>query len=330
MTGPIVPRPTAGNTEQANCGRIAALAQGGETSRMTRMINDYVSEKSYNRIQDLTGGKLGALGDSIHSIINDNSDFIQNIKRARLYQEWQQSITDIDKARVKAIVAARNTLTPSQFNSYLNDEIAIDLSGIVNEIGIFYNDISLNFRNLSSIYNDISGAKNILTNLTEMKNKVLVDKISKINQYEKEYNVDVRKNLYEYERIELYNNIFNTIKIIYYALFVAYIIFGNFMKLKIYKNVNFYFIAIVYLLFPFTLKYIFAGIIYLYETILNFFGVHKKIYSYNDIIRASNLETIFTAPVPSILDQNNIQNGYNTFVRNERYSNDPIVQKFIT
>ena len=324
MSRGIIKKPAIGNSSMADCGRVLAYSQGGDTSTMTALITDFIGDKANNHIQELTGGKLGKLGDGIDAILNDNNKYIKNIETADVFMQWQNSINSLETNKIKTIVAARNALCGEPCNStsnwmnYLKSEISMDLSGMVNEIDTYLIETSINFENINLIYKEITDSKKILNNLIEMKQNTLVDIVAKINQYQKEYNVDVRKNLYDYERIELYNNIFNVLKIIYYVIFVIYINFGNFMKFKLYKQIGFYFVATIYLLFPFTLKYIFAAIIYLYELTLKFFGVEKKIYSYSDIIRASNLDTIFTSPVPGLLDARNIENNYIEFLSNHK------------
>ena len=93
------------------------------------------------------------------------------------------------------------------------------------------------------------------------------------------------------------------------------------MKEKMYNNKMFYIVAVLYLVFPFTLKYIFALIIYIYERTMKFFGMHEKIYTYSDYVRASNIENIYTAPVPSVLDQRDIINGYRKFATSSSNEN---------
>ena len=44
--------------------------------------------------------------------------------------------------------------------------------------------------------------------------------------------------------------------------------------------------------------------------------MNKEIYTYSDIVRASNLENIYTGPVPSVLDSNDIEDAYALFVQN--------------
>ena len=190
-----------------------------------------------------------------------------------------------------------------------------DLSGIETSVTNFNEKLINNFTLLYNVYN--KNKKNIshINNMLEMKENTLFDIIRNIEFYEKRHNVDIRNNLYNFERLTLYNNIFSTIKIIYYLIFVIYIFFSNFIKDKIYTKVYFYIIAIIYLILPFTLKYIFAGIIFIYEYILRLFGNNKPILSYSDIVRANNIDNIYTAPVPNILNKNEITQRFRRFVR---------------
>ena len=190
-----------------------------------------------------------------------------------------------------------------------------DLSGIETSVTNFNGKLINNFTLLYNVYN--KNKKNIshINNMLEMKENTLFDIIRNIEFYEKRHNVDIRNNLYNFERLTLYNNIFSTIKIIYYLIFVIYIFFSNFIKDKIYTKVYFYIIAIIYLILPFTLKYIFAGIIFIYEYILRLLGNNKPILSYSDIVRANNIDNIYTAPVPNILNKNKITQRFRRFVR---------------
>ena len=311
------------NSGAAKCGTFIAHAQGGETEDMTRLINDYVSKNAHSRIVELTGGKLGDLGEALKILMTKNSDYIESLRSGNLYNEWINQKDSINSERVKIIVKAREFYDSGDFeNDYINPIIASDISGFIIPLQNWKNDISLNFYTINNIYNDISSSMTVLQNLLDMKEEVLFNKIGKIQQYEKKNNVDIRKNLYEYERTTLYYNIYNILKYIYYAIFVIYIIFGNFFREKMYKNYNFYIIALLYLILPYTLKYIFGLIIYIYELTMNFFGIHKEIYTYSDYVRASNIDNIYTAAVPSVIDKNGIINGYNKFIVNN--SNDKL------
>ena len=249
------------NSGAAKCGTFIAHAQGGETEDMTRLINDYVSKNAHSRIVELTGGKLGDLGEALKILMTKNSDYIESLRSGNLYNEWINQKDSINSERVKIIVKAREFYDSGDFeNDYINPIIASDISGFIIPLQNWKNDISLNFYTINNIYNDISSSMTVLQNLLDMKEEVLFNKIGKIQQYEKN-NVDIRKNLYNMK--ELHYIIYHNISYIYYAIFVIYIIFGNFFREKMYKNYNFYIIALLYLILPYTQIYIWINTIYI-------------------------------------------------------------------
>lgn len=315
------------NSPQAQEGIAIGKCQGGESSQLTQAISSMLG----GNIVDIFRISLGSQGDYnreldiLNHAIKGNQDSLDRLEESKLYNRWKQSYMDQELAMIKTIVAARNYYKNKDkdeglttfLTKFVNPEIDKDISNNINQINLFHNVMSNNYSKLINTYNDISGVTDIIVNLVESKEKKLVEEINKVKLYEKEYNVDIRKNLYQYETITLYDNIFNILKIIYYSIFVIYIIFGNFAKLQLYKNVLFYIFAIIYLILPFILKYIFAGIIYIYELILNIFGIHKEIYSYSDIMRATILDNIYTSPVPSQVDANQIETTYNNTIANK-------------
>ena len=132
-------------------------------------------------------------------------------------------------------------------------------------------------------------------------------------EHEKLVNADVRKNYYQFSEQKFYNNIKFYLKIIYYALFAVYIFFGDFIAKTRYKDYRFYIVALVYLLIPFVLKYIIGFVVYIYTWILEYLNLKPPIYAYSDIIRANNIDKIYTSPVPSAtqLENQNNPNLYN-------------------
>ena len=312
-----------------------AKCEGGGTAAATQAIGQIMNGNLFKIFREFIGNKDDPQReiDIIYHTVKGSEDTVKKMKEIKLYNEWKQSHENEMAEKIDTIVKARNYYKDAEISTdtnienftgssdlfqtkFVNPEIDKDISNNINQVNLFYNTLSSNSSALFSIYNNISGVIDIIVNLIELKEKKLVDEVNKVKLYEKEYNVDVRKNLYDYERITLYDNIFNIMKIIYYSIFVIYIIFGNFMQLKLYKNVIFYIIAAIYLLLPFTLKYIFAGIIYVYEYILSIFGIHKQIYSYSDIVRASILDKVYTSPVPNQMKQKEIENAYYKEVEN--------------
>ena len=181
-----------------------------------------------------------------------------------------------------------------------------NINSIETTVNGFLTDISTNYNTIHQLFE--VNSYDIIQNVMTMKEKTKHDICGNIGLYTDKVNLDIRKNLYEFESINIFNNIFYILRIVYYAIFAIYIIFGDFMKQQLYKNPYFYLVAILYLIMPFTIKYIYALIIYLYEQVLKLFGIHKPVLSYSDIVRANNIDAIYTAPVPGINQYNKKEN----------------------
>lgn len=302
-------------------------SQGTEIQSGAQMMQHFISGRASEQLTGLVGSQenLSELTDTITSIINGRVDGIATLDQK--IQEINDLISQAETIRPQIIAATREYYEAKYNNSliefdasFANPDISANINDMSRNVMFYLEDISKNFYTINNIYNDADYSKDIITNLFNMKQKVLFDTVSNIHDYEKRYNLDLRKNLYDFERNTIFNNVYDIMRIIYYGLFVVYILFGNFMKLELYKSPFFYAGASLYLLFPFALKYIFAGIIYIYEWILGLFGIHNKVLSYNDIIQANNIENIYTSPVPSSLNKKQLEDGYRQFVENSANS----------
>lgn len=317
---PFPQEPSIG-TQNTECATTYALASANTTNENLNTIKNILSNQAVKSLNDLTGNRLSELTSTVTDLIDSNGETIDRVRRASLYNDWLNSNSDIEFAKVRSIVAARKYYedagNDNSFNElYMKPLINEDINKTVGRVNNFLSDISYNFYKVINIYDDASRNKAIVKNMLEIKEDRLFSVIENIQLYEKKYNVDVRKNLYDYERTTVYYNIYNVIKKIYYGILIVYIIFGSFMKKQMYKNKTFYIVAAIYILLPFSLKYIYAGIIFIYEYISNFFTGDKKPLSYNDIIQANNIENIYSAPVPSNIDKNKAIAGYKKFVSN--------------
>lgn len=287
----------------------------------TRLTTDY-----RDNIVKTFGETPGGILADIHSSITAN-DKIEILKQSQVLSEFSLSLRNINIELARVIQQIRERINN---DDVFRTDIIIpytnnDISGIRQPTENFLSNIETNFTTLYNIYdNNRQNATNI-NNILEIKEKILFDTIANIQLYEQKNNVDVRKNLYEFERSELYNNIFHTLKIIYFSLLIIYIIFGNFIKEEMYKKKYVYLIIIVYIASPFMLKYIFAGIIFIYESIKSLLGNNKQVLTYDDIVRANNIDNIYTSPVPNIRDRMDVIRAYSTFVRNPRNQNLPFV-----
>ena len=321
--GGIGEEPTGpgGATTQCGTDLIKGISDIGDQSKdYYDSLTGAISGKVETDLTAYVGGNqaLEDLVDKSARLIDTKGEVIDKIRRASLYNEWLTASKELDTARARVIATARDKFDSSHnfFKEYANPDISANIEQVYGNVTAYLIDVSTNFFIINNIFNDASDNFSIISNLIEMKEKTLFDTIGNIQLYQKKNNIDIRKNLYDFERNSFYNSIFDILKIVYYALFVIYIIFSNFMKLQLYKNPYFYVGAILYLVLPFALKYIFAAIIYIYETVMRLLGQNKTIYTYGDIVRASNIENIYTGPIPSILDRNNIEDGYKMFVEN--------------
>lgn len=320
LTQPI----TGAGTQAQQCGSLIAQSSAASSESTAKALSGFVSNSVKDNLDTVLGTSMSELSSSLSRLLDTNSETINRVRRANLYNEWLTASQEFDTARARVIATARQnsqatdpTLTDFQ-NNYMHPDISANVNQIYETVSNYLIDVSNNFNTIYSIYNESQKNYDIVNNMLEMKEKILYDTIGNIQLYEKKNNVDIRKNLYDFERNSFYNSIFDILKILYYALFVIYIIFGNFMKSELYKNTYFYIVAVIYLILPFILKYIFAGIIYIYEYILKLLGMSETIYTYGDIVRASNIENIYTGPIPSIINRNDIENGYRLFVQDPK------------
>ena len=331
---PIDPGSTSLNS--INGDTIAQCAEQLGDPQLGNLVNDAIQDANRGKLEGPVQNILGPHWASVLQRIADlNAQKMSDIEESQYLRDFFNAQTSINCHRAQAITSAREIFTTSQDNpnnfltNFAIPHINRDIRDSTVNITTFLERIRQNLNSVNDIYETTQINVTSLNNILEMKEKVLFDTIANIQLYEEKNNVDVRKNLYEFERITLYNSVFNTLKIIYFALFIIYIIFGNFMKNKMYKNPYFYIVAVFYIVFPFILKYIFAGIIFVYEYILSLMGKNKQILSYPDIVRASNIDNIYTNPVPNRNDYIDVINAYRTFVENPSNQDLPFIRSTV-
>lgn len=315
----ITPLPSKTN-EIASAGAAGAVAASGVQNGMADLV-DHISGKTAVKMSDIVGGdeNLRKLSESVDRLTNRNGDTIDKIRRANMYNEWLTASEKLDAQTASVIYNARQyykdgdrTNGLSRFQSeYAAPDISANQYAIKTTVDGFLTDISINYNTIFQLFDSVGYYdNNMVTNIVAMKEDALHDTLTNIGLYRDHVNLDVRKNLYEFESIDLFNNILYWLKIVYYAMFAIYIIFGDFMKQQQYKTPYFYLVAMFYLLMPFTLKYIYALSMYLYGLVAGLLGIHKPVLSYNDIVQANNIDAIYTAPVPDIKQQREIENAF--------------------
>lgn len=304
----------------ASAGAAGAVAASRVQNGMADIV-DHISGKTAVKMSDIVGGdeNLRKLSESVDRLTNRNGDTIDKIKRANMYNEWLTASEKLDAQTAKVIYQARQyyidgdaTNGLSEFReTYAAPDISANRLAIKTTVDGFLTDISVNYNTIFQLFDSVGYYdNNMVSDTVAIKEEALHNTLTNIGLYKDNVNLDVRKNLYEFESIDLFNNILYWLKIVYYAMFALYIIFGDFMKQQQYKNPYFYLVAIFYLLMPFTLKYIYALFMYLYGVVTGLLGIHKPVLSYNDIVQANNIDAIYTAPVPDIKQQREIENAF--------------------
>lgn len=310
------PKPDKCNAETA---LLMMMSQGNETESTLENVKNLTSKNVNDTLKLVLG--TDDLSDTINKTLDRSKSDILSVKQQQQYEIWKKLTTKINTLTAETIAAAREVYVNGNpqyglrdfIKYYATPDISSNLTVNKTMVNDYIESISSNYDTLYNIYTKDNLTLNFIINLLEMKDRAIQDTVGNIQFYQQQNNVDIRKNLYEFERIELYTSVLNVVLIIYYALLVLYIIFGKFIKLEQYKDKKFYIIAAIYILFPFSLKYIFAGIIFIYEYILHLFGVRKEILSYSDLVRANNINNIYTAPVTSSLDVRKVTGDFRRF-----------------
>ncbi len=301
-----------------------------QSDEAKNMFADYFKGGASDTIKKVFAGTpLEDMTKVLNDIHGCDAQCLEERNKKLLKDIWDKSNLDLELAEVKAIMSAREYLTgytnptTSELNNKWKDwrdkEIAAEWLEFSKDISNSAQTVNKTYRILYDTYNQENNMLKQVQNLYDMKSAKFLDIMKNIMEYEKITNVDIRKNYYQFTDLEFYNNIKYYLKIVYYAIFVIYIFFGDFMIKKRYQDYRFYIVAVIYLLLPFTIKYIIGFISYIYNRILEYFNLKPPVYAYSDIVQANNIDNIYTAPVSSstqIKNQNNPNLDYylNDFV----------------
>ena len=230
---------------------------------------------------------------AVNNIHKCDSDCQQQKKEDLLYKLWREAKTEEDIAEVNVIVKARDYFlggngrtNESYHKDYVTPRIEEEFAENSNLINMKSSDLSGAFHTMSASYDTEQLTLAEMNNLFQMKRQE-IDKLNKqIIDYEKYRNVDVRKNFYEYNEQEFYNYIKFYIQIIYYALIIVYLFFvDDFMTNQRYSDWRFYLVLTLYVVLPFSIKYIVGFVGAIYNYIAEYFGWKEPIYSYEDLVK---------------------------------------------
>ena len=158
---------------------------------------------------------------------------------------------------------------------------------IIYDVSNSFNLYSQTFKNslnqyeiLYSYFESIAGIK-----------KNIEDKLNKLNKktdiLKQNINIDDRKDKYNYNNLNFYNKVYSWVFVLYYVLFILYLFFSNFFSDKKYKEATYQFLIIIYILFPFILKFLLNYIYNAYIYLLEMFYLKNDEISYQNIIEES-------------------------------------------
>lgn len=313
-----------------------------QSDAANNMFFDSFKSKAHGLIsQVFTDTQIEKMTKTLNEIYTRDDQRLEEKYRLNLKNLWDKSNLEFELAEVKAIKAAREYLKhtdPSKWITWRDDEIEAEWLEFRKDIKKSAETVNKTYKILYDAYNEEKNMLSQIKNLYDMKSKKFFDIMKNIMEYEKLMNVDIRKNYYQFTDLEFTNNIKYYLKIVYYALFIIYIFFGDFMIKKRYQDYRFYIIAIIYLLLPFTTKYIIGFISYIYNLILEYFNLKSPVYAYSDIVQANNIDNIYTAPVSnSKYDGNknnpNLDYYLNNFISNstmQELSSDQYITQYST
>jgi hypothetical protein len=303
-----------GDAEQ--CINLKA-AEFKKTDEAKQLFNRHLSDNVGDIMNQIgfDNPTLDKFTKSLNQYYTCDNECLENKRKQNLRDTWNQSNLDAELAEVRAIISARNYLdvNSDKWLEWRNKQVDADWLDLYSDISKSSISVNNTFQIMYTTYQDERSMLKQVQNLIDIKNKEFIDIIKNIMEHEKLVNVDVRKNYYQFSEQKFYNNIKFYLKIIYYALFAVYIFFGDFIGKTRYKDYRFYIVALVYLLIPFVLKYIIGFVVYIYTWILEYLNLKPPVYAYSDIIRANNIDKIYTSPVPSAtqLENQNNPNLYN-------------------
>jgi hypothetical protein len=108
------------------------------------------------------------------------------------------------------------------------------------------------------------------------------DLVKNINYYQKVLQTSERKAVYENKNMDTLYTYRRIMTFIYYACIISYIIFGNFIEDKLYKNYSIWAIIIIASVFPLILNILIKWLFVFYDIVSYWFSElpHKDVYTY--------------------------------------------------
>lgn len=240
--------------------RLQSAVVGGLTNPSDVISSTQYSLTSNTFSTDNVGNNIGNIND-ISGIFNH---IVDNIDNRSYFEKKQSSHED-----------ATGNMIEKAFVMYYEN---------INNLKSIRDDISYNINTANKFLHRLHNYTNTNPNLhllSKTKDKLQ----NKINSYEKHMNIDSKMNK-EFEKNIENNKRYNYyLIIIYYVILILFFIFSNFMKNKYYKNPIANIMIILYIIAPFTIKYIILYLYKFYLYIMKKFNLLNTGLTYEDIIK---------------------------------------------
>ena len=201
-----------------------------------KLLNQNLGSSTSDMINEIfKGTQIEDLTQKITNYYSLNNEDIDIAKTRNLKALWDQSVFDVNLADIRAIIAARTYLKnegDSRWGQWVTEQITSDWEKLSTDISKSIISVQNTFDNMNQAYINENELLQDTQNLLNIKNEEFNKIIKNIREYEKLENVDIRKIYYQFADKEVYDNIKYYIQIVYYAIFVIYIFFGDFMSKK--------------------------------------------------------------------------------------------------
>ena len=260
---------------------------------------DSVEDRAVTNVLDAAAEGIIVDDEVIDKIRVASEGIITSDQQQRIDTEWSTIYYDetrVDDSssgenlyKVKAIkdaLEARHAAfhTLDNYNVDCNDNAKHVTDEVIEKEQADFNKLKSYMKALLESYFSLFNYKSSIGAIKNDKLDELKKLQKKIDTYKQNLYMDNRKDSYQNSNYEFYKNIHFYSLIVYYSILVLYFIFSNFFKEEKYRDRKMVILILLYIIFPFILKYILNYIYIGYNNFLEYFNLRDKIISYPYII----------------------------------------------
>lgn len=240
-------------------------------------------DKFVKKVTDISGALMAGI------LCGPGTECYYRGRETALKKNWDMAKTNYDNAPEDLSRAEKNYFV---FNKGENGGERIYNNMIIDRFATNATELRKNsvekqqafMNNLSHMLKQYKGEKQFVLRAEELlkiKEKEKIELTKKINKYESILQTNERKVVYEHKDMDtlyLYRRI---MLFLYYSTIVCYIIFGNFIPDKKYKNYSIWAIIIIAIIFPIILNIMMKWLFITYDAILYWLAEipHKDVYT---------------------------------------------------